>query len=386
MKVPGSPERLAHLDGLRGVAVLFVIFFHYFERWAEHYPYGVLLVHEPLKLTAWIGVWLFFVISGFVITLTLHRCATLFEFAVRRFARLWPAMLLCSALTYLALHLIPGSTFPVAAWNFAPSLTFTSPYLFNAATASRNFGWMDGAYWSLFVEVQFYAVIGLVFFVDRAHFKRNLILVSGFILLLYYADILVPIPKLDTILTVMDLPSYLPLFLIGVGFYEKHAGASGRPFFFLATAGIGAQVLIADRAHAGPILLAVASVLALALLGMRTTIGRRIGSARWLTRVGAASYSLYLLHQMVGVALIHWLGTMTSLRGVTSLWIPVAVAVLMILVASGVFKWWEAPLNRRIVQVMGSSRRPPRSNTVLGGRRVADDAGPIAKVAGGPCP
>jgi peptidoglycan/LPS O-acetylase OafA/YrhL len=359
MDLPGRPERLAYLDGLRGAAVLLVVFFHYFQSWAEQYPYGALFIHRPRALAGWIGVWLFFVISGFVITLTLHRCSTLFEFAVRRFARLWPAMLLCSALTYLALHLIPENPFPISASNFAPSLTFTAPYFFNAATKSGGFFWMDGSYWSLFTEVQFYAMISLVFFVGRAHFTRNLILVSGFILLLYYTDILVPIPKLDTTLAVMDLPRYLPLFLIGVGLYENHVGASGRPFFYLATAGIGAQVLIRDRAHAAAVLLAVACVLALALLGIRTTIGTRIASARWLTRVGAASYGLYLLHQMVGVALIHWLGTLTSLRGMVSLWIPVAVAGFMIVIARGIFKWWEAPLNRRIVEIMAASRRRP---------------------------
>ena len=97
---PGS--RLAPLDGMRGLAILLVIVFHFFQRFPEYYPYGDEIL--PLASHGYLGVHLFFIISGFVIALTLSKKPTLLQFAVGRFVRLWPAMLVCSTLTFIFLN------------------------------------------------------------------------------------------------------------------------------------------------------------------------------------------------------------------------------------------------------------------------------------------
>ena len=90
------PSRLAHLDGLRFLAVTAVILYHYLCRWTPPeyspslYPYGSTFAGLKLAQFGWLGVQLFFIISGFVIALTLSRCATLGEFAIRRYSRLAP--------------------------------------------------------------------------------------------------------------------------------------------------------------------------------------------------------------------------------------------------------------------------------------------------------
>lgn len=352
-----SPGRLEYLDGLRAVAALIVVFFHYFQRFPAYYPYPALAISRLVPL-GWIGVWLFFVISGFVISLTLHRCASLNEFAVRRFARLWPAMLLCSMLTYFVLQLVPGNPFPVAARNFLPSLTFTDPRVFSLVTSrARSLDWMDGVYWSLYAEVQFYALIACVYFAQPRHFARNLPAIAGLILatrVVAQALGLQWIEKLfDQVLTVTI---YLPMFMIGVGFYEEHVGRPALRFFLVGALGIAAGAFITDRSHTPEILASVGWVLALAWLGMRTRIGRALLSRPWITAVGAASYSLYLTHQRIGVALIHWLGNLSHARGWPALLLPVGVAAAMVLVTLQIYRRWEAPLNRAIV---GALARPP---------------------------
>ena len=103
--------RILFLDGLRCIAILAVIPFHYFSRWTPPeyyenlYPYGN--VFSPLFRYGFYGVNLFFVVSGFVITLTLYKCSSPFEFGVRRIARLWPSMALCSLITLLLIRIIP---------------------------------------------------------------------------------------------------------------------------------------------------------------------------------------------------------------------------------------------------------------------------------------
>ena len=69
-------RRLHSLDALRGLAALGVVAYHYLDQPAY---YGLL------------GVELFFIISGFVILMTLERVPSLLQFAIGRAARLYPA-------------------------------------------------------------------------------------------------------------------------------------------------------------------------------------------------------------------------------------------------------------------------------------------------------
>src|SRR5450631_2490401 len=113
VETAAAGERIDILDGLRGVAVLAVIGFHYFSRWTfplnekNLYPYGDVFAHVPFFRFGYLGVNLFFLVSGFVITLTLARCNSSREFFVKRFSRLMPAMVLASSATFLIVRLLP---------------------------------------------------------------------------------------------------------------------------------------------------------------------------------------------------------------------------------------------------------------------------------------
>lgn len=102
----GMEMRITHLDGLRGLAILLVVVYHLFARWAELVPWGDSTA-VPIVRTGYHGVELFFLISGFVILMTLERSPNLFSFAWRRWLRLFPAMLICSALIFATAWLIP---------------------------------------------------------------------------------------------------------------------------------------------------------------------------------------------------------------------------------------------------------------------------------------
>jgi peptidoglycan/LPS O-acetylase OafA/YrhL len=91
-------KRLKELDSLRGLAALSVLFLHYTLSYGTEIGWiaGKPLVVFSLART---GVAIFFVISGFVIYHSLQRAETLRDFAVARFARLYPAYYTCMALT-----------------------------------------------------------------------------------------------------------------------------------------------------------------------------------------------------------------------------------------------------------------------------------------------
>lgn len=103
--------RIAFLDGFRGIAILPVTGFHYFTRYAADprhiVPYSDALAGVRINEYGFYGVMLFFAVSGFVIAITLDHTHNFLEFVVRRFARLWPTMLVCSIITFLVLLIWP---------------------------------------------------------------------------------------------------------------------------------------------------------------------------------------------------------------------------------------------------------------------------------------
>lgn len=87
--------RIEYLDGLRGIAIIAVVMFHGYVAFPDTLPFGDRFAVIPLRL-GWQGVQLFFLISGFVILMSLEACNDVASFVARRWLRLFPAMLICS--------------------------------------------------------------------------------------------------------------------------------------------------------------------------------------------------------------------------------------------------------------------------------------------------
>jgi peptidoglycan/LPS O-acetylase OafA/YrhL len=160
-------KRVPSLDGLRAVSVLMIIVTHVFSHATAHN--GVETVLLGLTSAARSGVSVFFVISGFLITLLLIKekqasgQISLSAFYFRRAFRILPAFLLyigCIAiLVRLGVIYVPG-------WLFVKALTFTMDYV-----SVEN--WFVHHIWSLSVEEQFYLLWPLlVFFCSRKTLTR----------------------------------------------------------------------------------------------------------------------------------------------------------------------------------------------------------------------
>ena len=88
MSTTSSSARLSQLDAIRGVAALMVVLYHYTMQYQKFLgvDYGVSFAFP----WGWLGVHFFFMMSGFVIFMTLCRTATGADFLVSRFSRLFP--------------------------------------------------------------------------------------------------------------------------------------------------------------------------------------------------------------------------------------------------------------------------------------------------------
>jgi peptidoglycan/LPS O-acetylase OafA/YrhL len=118
----------------------------------------------PVFKYGWLGVEIFFMISGFVILMTLERWSSFKEFIGKRWLRLFPGMLVCSALIFLTVPVFSGRPAGLPSLrDLLPGLTFIEPsilaYIFGSAQ-----GVLEGSFWTIFVEFKYYVIFGSLYF------------------------------------------------------------------------------------------------------------------------------------------------------------------------------------------------------------------------------
>lgn len=150
-------QRYDSVQAFRGIAALAVMFFHF--RWLinDQFP-GV-----GNTLFSWggIGVDLFFIISGFVITLSAQKLGNgkdaSFRFFKNRLTRIIPTYYIILLITFLLSGGMSIFHYPNQIENFFSALTFRPIYLENAPFYINDNG-MYGVRWTLNYEVYFYLI------------------------------------------------------------------------------------------------------------------------------------------------------------------------------------------------------------------------------------
>jgi peptidoglycan/LPS O-acetylase OafA/YrhL len=348
--------RIRWMDGLRGVAIFAVIIFHlYGAQFASFVPYGDRYSHFYLVRYGWTGVELFFLISGFVILMTLERSRNLLDFARKRWLRLFPAMLVASlvSLTYDRIVGVGPET-SRAAIDLIPGLTFLSP-AFIHAIAGVQLSSMDGPYWSLYVEVVFYAAFGTAY--SLRGWKSavgTIICLFAITYLLDHAG-LAPASRIGRIAAAMDWLglNYFGWFGAGALYYKAATSSSGE-LFCLAT-GVAIAAACTQRIYGGAMMPAVIACLVVAALfaaAQRSMLLQRMLSTPALVFVGFISYPLYLLHSNITIGLTHVLGGF----GFRSPFLPFAPLAVVAALAWVIAKYVE-PALRRLFRPQGAALR-----------------------------
>lgn len=306
-----ASQRNHLIDAFRGVAIIVVLIFHYAVEGMHWEP------RQLFDLGAR-GVQLFFVISGLVITMTALRSRGPFDFVVRRFARIYPTFFVAATATFIVLCVHNPIGQHVDIKDYLLSLTFL------AEQVGRHF--VDGAYWSLLVEVQFYVLVALSLLFLREKFW------VGVLAVLVFGGLVRPISKA---VAAGLFSSYSSFFLIGMaawyGIVEKNhrAGlilAIGAAFTYL----VGPQVVIQ-----WPALIPTAIFLCMLSAGVNSSLGP-------LAWIGRISYPLYLLHQVLGLVIIADL----QKAGAPDPLAFVLAFVAMVVLAAGAHIWIEEPSQR----------------------------------------
>lgn len=338
--------RIAEIDALRGIAAVGVVLFHFFSR-KDLPDYDRMWFHAPWGR---FGVQLFFIISGYVIFMTVLRSRSLMDFVVSRFARLFPAYWLACVLTYTIVRVFDP------AWN-PITLKEAAFNLFMVKIPGVHMPYVEGVYWTLRQEMYFYIVIGLVLAAGYVH--RAQAVMAGLVL---------------AALCTLAWSKWFSLFLIGMVLFDSREMFRVKHGILLAIC--GADIL--RRAFWGNKvdtqgLHYVGGVAVCALLVFWVT-RRRIP---WLTNrvllfLGDISYSLYLVHASIGLIIIK-----RAMKAGVSVNLAILLAIAcMMLLAIGMTFGIEKPAGRAIRGWYARRRRS--GEPVVGESRSAVIAAPGA--------
>lgn len=306
-------HHLQSLDGIRGLAILMVFFFHYYPR----------STRNPIALFSglgWLGVDLFFTLSGFLITGilidTVSQPKFFKNFYIRRGLRILPVYLVMTVVVLL-----------VSWFRGAPPTWWAIPYFFYGSNIILNLhlpigllqGLDVGHLWSLALEEQFYLLWPLVVFLLRSHRRVFWGCIAGsvFAILLRLVLILPAVAHPFPVIAYYQLPTRLDTLLLGGLLATIARGNRGvefmKPMYLRLGMAAGAVclVLCVLKAHTsywnspsmilfGYFAAAVLFFCLIALSLLPSTWTHRVGSYAPFRSLGRYSYGLYLWHQIPG--------------------------------------------------------------------------------------
>ena len=267
------------------------------------------------------GVDLFFMLSGFVILMTLERTTGWLKFAWGRFSRLYPAYWAAAALTFVVVTVcgLPGQ-------EVSPTDAVVNLTMIQALLGSPH---IDGAYWSLQAELIFY--VNMLVLYQLGAFRRpnrTVALWVGLAIVCRLAEAYcqTALPALagmlSKVITIASL-KFIPLFGIGILLFASRKEAR----IGFASPAVLALCLLTLARFDGWVPAAIDTGLACVL--MLAVNGRLILlTSRPLVFLGAISYTLYLVHQNIGYVIIRSLEH-AGLHPVAAICVALTIALLL---------------------------------------------------------
>lgn len=325
------------IDAIRGIAALFVVLFHYTLR------------KPQAQLGFYLGVScvdIFFLLSGFVIFFSLDRVQNWKEFLWKRFTRLYPAYWICMLITGSVLYYYFDSKSPSPfLWRFLTNMTMFQSW-FNQKD-------LDGPYWTLIIELQFYILMAL--FLSLNYLKKfidlGIFIVLGCFIYgldnshIYFSNFYNFLGKY------IPLINHFPVTFAGVLFYFLSKDFKNtKIYIYLIITFLVQLTLFNDggRAHMYMPFEQYILTLSCYYILMALLIVHKINfiALKPLLFLGKISYPLYLLHQYLGLWVMIPILTKTYH---IHFWWACAISIFVIIIISYLInKFIEIPINQRL--------------------------------------
>ena len=334
-----ASNKMPELNWLRGVSAILVVLYHFTTRyqdyfginpdWKANFPWGCAAVN------------VFFILSGFLTALTLKDDMKVTDYIKKRFIRLYPAYWVCIIITSVAMLLLWAERY-VGIKTILINFTMLQGVLPGVRT-------VDGVYWTLRYELQFYVYIAIILFIRKGKWLKHLALLGTVL-----SGGLAIAEGIIGRITVIQLGRLALLDSYGVSFFGgiflcclmKNSFKDIESFVGLALCVVQSYFL-----HTKPYfvayLITVAFIIAVIVLNSQKKFDykSKVSFAdrtylRWLSFVAKISFPLYLLHQNIGMAIIHNLGEI----GWTNEFVILIAIVVSILLAWLVNRFVEKPI------------------------------------------
>ena len=347
------------IDMFRGIAILLVVLFHFTAR----LPAYALNITEGAPLPVffgWVGVYFFFIISGYCIFMTLERSATVGVFLARRISRIYPAFVAAVLILFVFglvayIPSVPEAKFHV----IPPNLLDVVMNLFFVGEIGE---WVDGSFWSIAVEVKFYVLVALLagVFHDRVRFTR---------VFAWLALVMAPIWAVSTLfshlgsgpitpqsmLKFLAIAPYLSFFAVGILGRQFEAGTRGTGRLLAANVVVSTVVVWIEaysfELHDGWLTATVCALVYLILVALflRFIRGKVLptlpGLSFGIAQIGLLSFSWYLIHENVGISMLTTLDLYMPAH--LALLVTVASTFLLAICFAALFEWrFRKPVER----------------------------------------
>jgi len=334
---PGSrAERLVFIDALRGIAALAVAAYH-IERYGPLAEPASRIIRGPLETViehGWMGVQVFFVISGFVIAYSLRDAwitpRYLGNYALRRSLRLdppyWATIAVALALHFLASRLL-GIPSPMDTPPVGKQIAWHALYLQNV----MGYDNLSVGLWTLCIEVQFYllyatllGVVQRLCGIERwlraggGAIVASLFGVLALVSLAVYRheNLLSPLTRQWLAPFVSDacVLRYFWMFFLGMLIHWTLEGRTPRWVVMAYFTALAARFCWYESAIRESVVISWPTVevvvaglagAAILILGSQNRLSL-VGGQRWLQFLGRTSYSLYLIHYPISHVIVHW--------------------------------------------------------------------------------
>jgi peptidoglycan/LPS O-acetylase OafA/YrhL len=354
-RITSGGQFIPEIDGLRFVAIFSVFIYHLAGDVLRHSQAsyastlrsnGLFLVTQVLN----IGVSLFFVISGFILSLPfaqtqrdVRRPVSLKKYFWRRVTRLEPPYILCLLLFFVLK--IAGSRGTAA--GLLPNLGASIFYVHNQVFERPSD--IDFVAWSLEIEIQFYMLAPLlasVFAISSKLIRRSVLLAA-----VLFASSVSALVSSHARLQ-LSLLGYAQYFLVGFLLAEIYLDSRGGRTSWLwdglSVAGWCLLLFLLVGNTALSIWFIPWLILLLYIAAFRGPANNLVFTNRWITTIGGMCYSIYLLHNYV-IAATGWVTERLSLHDVFAVRLLIQfllVAPVVLVISALYFRFIERPCMR----------------------------------------
>jgi peptidoglycan/LPS O-acetylase OafA/YrhL len=323
-----------------------VLSFHFFARWTPPvysqniYPYKLEMARQVSQF-GYMGAQLFFMVSGFVILRSLEHQRNFVTFASARIRRIFPSLCIAIPIIYIFCNLLNQEFIaPIPISSMLPSLLLLGPDFLNQLFSTQLI-WTTSVLWSLFIEIQFYLVAGLLFFRLKQY---------NFITKLFVFAISVQSLKIFFVLTKTEtktLDALLPLsnhiwwFFAGAICYKMLNSKKNRYLQSLSIVSILFNLILlnyeSSKYNFNPIPSMMTIIFYLTFY-LVTKMPKKMSFLRsiGLVWLGGISYEIYLIHESIGISVISKINQLAVFPNILPLQVLLLTCVIINLIALSV--------------------------------------------------